>query len=180
MRCGWSLGSTHPFWQSPVDVLILSIAAVLSSPASYCYQDYTTQPTNERKDTSMTATMLLQDSMLKPSVFRSASKIQERSHSPGCLSLLHKCVQILEGWISTDHKDLPALHTETWEMNSNYDTHTNMSYALQWFCLGCSAAQMGSLPCPTWQIVNSVNIEPAETCTDTQLHGVRRKTLLEE
>lgn len=32
------------------------------------------------KDTSMTATMLLQDSMLKPSVFRSASEMQTVTH----------------------------------------------------------------------------------------------------
>lgn len=35
-------------------------------------------------------------------------------------------------------------------------THTNMSYALQWFCLGCSSAQVGSLPCPLWDMFNSV------------------------
>ena len=33
----------------------------------------------DKKDTSMTATMLLQDSMLKPSVFRPASENQNQS-----------------------------------------------------------------------------------------------------
>lgn len=36
------------------------------------------QTGNNRKDTSMTATMLLQDSMLNPSVFRSPSEIQKQ------------------------------------------------------------------------------------------------------
>lgn len=78
MSCGWSLVTTHPFWQPTVDVLVLSISTVLSFPASYHHLDYPTQSTNERKDTSMTATMLLQDSMLKPSVFRSSSETQEK------------------------------------------------------------------------------------------------------
>ena len=30
----------------------------------------------------------------------------------------------------------------------------NRSYAFQWFCSGCSSAQLGSLPCPTWQRCN--------------------------
>lgn len=35
------------------------------------------EPAKDGKDTSMTATMLLQDSMLKPSVFRSPPEIQK-------------------------------------------------------------------------------------------------------
>lgn len=61
---------------------------------------HNTKPTNERKDTSMTATMLLQDSMLNPSVFRSPSKIQEKqSFTMLCISILDrsKCVNIVKG-----------------------------------------------------------------------------------
>lgn len=88
-----------------------------------------THPT-ETKDTSMTATMLLHDSMLKPSVFRSPSGTQ--GHPPKSCKL-HETI-----------KETTVI--QLWNV-----TQTNASYASQWFCSGCSSAPLGSLPCPVRQ-----------------------------
>lgn len=80
--------------------------------------------TDYRKDTSMTATMLLQDSMLKPSVFRSASEIQAERDIHYFESLFRNTVYIYtrlhtQGCVS-------ERNTETYNV-----THENMSYALK-------------------------------------------------
>lgn len=164
--CGLSLESTLSFGNPPINVLVLPLAAVLALPASYHHPDYITQPTNDKRDTSMTATMLLQDSMLKPSVFRSASEIQERSHSPGCPSLLHKCVQILEGWISTDHKKITrTAYRHKSGIHSNYDAHKYvLRFAMILFRMFISSDGLTSMSYMT--ISKHVNTtEAAETCT---------------
>lgn len=64
-------------------------------------------------------------------------------------------------------------------------THENMSYALKWFYLGCSSAHLGSLPCPTWQTFNSVNIKTLDrprsrtrNSVDTREHSLTPLTLM--
>lgn len=78
---------------------------------------------NETKDTSMTATMLLHDSMLKPSVFKSPSETRRHPLSPVC--------------------------STKWQIMWSV-TQTNTPYAFQWFCSGCSSAPLDSLPYPEW------------------------------
>lgn len=87
-------------------------------------------PPNDTRDTSMTATMLLHDSMLKPSVFRSPSETQ--GHPPKFCKLHETC-------------------KETTVFQLRNVTQTNTSYAFQWFCSECSSAPLGSLPCPARQ-----------------------------
>lgn len=153
--CGLSLESTLSFGNPPINVLVLPLAAVLALPASYHHPDYITQPTNVTKRIHPWRPPC----SCKTQCWNHLSSGQRLNFKKG---VTHQAVHLFytnvcKYWTAESQqttKKLPELHTDTSQAYIPTTTHTNMSYALQWFCLGCSSAQMGSLPCPTWQSAN--------------------------
>lgn len=157
-------------WQPTIDVLVFSGPTLLS---------FTLSP-NERKDTSITATMLLQDSMLNPSVLRSLSEIQEKTHwSITWIRIIVKHLQTFSRTIvfqmnNRKHRSEEPHAEIMWEIRFKYDTNKRvLRFPMILFRMFISSVGLTSMSYMTniWECKHDKASEKIHRHTTTQWYN---------
>lgn len=167
--CGWGLLTMHSF-DSQLLMCLFSLARL------WCHSHYHLSP-NERKDTSMTATMLLQDSMLNPSVFRSLSEIQEKTH--WSITWLRKIVKHSQTFSKAivflmnnrKHRSEEPHAEIMWEIHFKYNTNKHvLRFPMILFRMFISSVGLTSMSCMTniWECKHDKASEKMHRYTTTQ------------